>query len=122
MKFFLIMLLAMSSNIKAQDLKCDLLIFDVDYDKKEFIVKVGKLDDKKSEVEVEIQCNNIIFDYKNQKHTVDVLNIKQKINNGGKVFFGGELIEGEYIVTLSYIENGKKIKKIEKKVVKNLTN
>ena len=38
------------------------------------------------------------------------------------VFFGGELFEGEYVITLTYTENGKKIKKVEKKSVKNLTN
>jgi hypothetical protein len=111
------MLLAMTTTTKAQE-----LVFEVDNLKKEFIVKVGKLDDKKSEVELEIKCHSIIIDYKNKNHTVEILNIKQKISNGGKVFFGGELVEGEYVITLSYLENGKKIKKIEKKVVKNLTN
>jgi hypothetical protein len=28
------------------------------------------------------------------------------------------LIEGEYVITLTYVENGKKIKKIEKKLIK----
>jgi hypothetical protein len=110
-----------NSSIIAQNLKNDLLTFDVDYNNKEFIVRIGTIDDKNSQVEVELKCFGVITDYKNNKHYVENLTIQQQINNGN-VFFGGKLIEGEYVITLTYFENGKKIKKIEKKIIKELIN
>ena len=117
MKVFFIAFLMFSLSIKAQKLKNDLLTFNVDYTNKEFIVRVGDIDKKISQIEVEIKCSEIILDYKKEKHFVEVFNIKQHVNNSN-VFFGGKLIEGEYVITLTYVENGKKIKKIEKKLIK----
>jgi methyl coenzyme M reductase subunit D len=78
---------------------------------------IDRIDKKISQIEVEIKCSEIILDYKKEKHFVEVFNIKQHVNNSN-VFFGGKLIEGEYVITLTYVENGKKIKKIEKKLIK----
>jgi hypothetical protein len=117
MKVFFITFLMFSLSINAQNLKNELLTFNVDYTNKEFIVRVGDIDENKSQVEVEIKCSKIILDYKKEKHFVEVFNIKQHVNNSN-VFFGGKLIEGEYVITLTYVENGKKIKKIEKKLIK----
>ena len=121
MKVFFITFLMFSLSVNAQKLKNDLLTFDVDYTNKEFIVRVGDIDENKSQIEVEIKCSKIILDYKKEKHFVEVFNIKQYVNNSN-VFFGGKLVEGEYVITTTYLENGKKIKKVEKKSVKNLTN
>lgn len=121
MKFFLIAFLMFCSTIKGQTLKNELFSFNVDYTNNEYVVKIGKIDDNKSQVELEIKCYNTVTDYKKQNHTIEILDVKQKIN-GSNLFFGGELVQGEYVIILTYLENGKKIKKIEKKVVKNLTN
>jgi hypothetical protein len=117
MKTFFIIFLTFSLSVKAQNLKKDLLTFNVDYTNKEFIVRIGDIDENKSQIEVEIKCSEIILDYKKEKHFVEVFTIKQHVNNSN-VFFGGKLIEGEYVITLTYVENGKKIKKIEKKLIK----
>jgi hypothetical protein len=122
MKTLIISFLMIVSSVNAQSLKNEFLNFNVDEENKEYFVKVGDIGNDKSQVEIEIKCFSTLSDYEKNSRTIEILHVNQKINNGGNVFFGGELFEGEYVITLSYVENGKKIKKTQKKVVKNLTN
>ena len=122
MKTLIILALMFVTSVNSQTLKNEFLSFSVDEENKEYFVRVGDISNTKTQVEVEIKCYSVLSDYEKKTHTIEILHVNQKIDNGGNVFFGGELFEGEYVITLSYTENGKKIKKIEKKSVKNLTN
>lgn len=59
----------------------------------------------------------ILKDYEGKLKNVEILGVKQKVSTGGNVFFGGELQEGEYVVTLSYYQNKKRFEKTIKKSV-----
>lgn len=119
MNFFYLVLIIFVNTFFAQKAKTDSLItFSIDEVNKEYFVKVGDIGNDKSQVVVDIKCYMTYSDYKDKTHSVEILSVKQKINNGGNVFFGGELYEGDYVVTLSYVEKGKRIEKTIKKSVK----
>jgi hypothetical protein len=122
MKTLVILFLMVVSSVNSQSLKNDILKFSVDEKNKEFFVRVGDIGNDKTQVVIEVKCFMTLTNHEQETRTIEILTVIQKINNGGNVFFGGELYEGEYVITLSYVEKGKKIKKIEKKLVKNLTN
>lgn len=103
-----------------QNTKRDILSFEADTTRNEYIVRVGDISNDKTQVEVEVKCYMSITDYEGKSEKVEILGVKQKVSNGGNVFFGGELQEGDYIITLSYFEKGKRIEKtIEKSVKKS---
>jgi hypothetical protein len=114
---FLIVLILTANSIFAQNSNQDILTFDADTLRNEYIVRVGNLGHDKSQVEVEMKCFMILKDYEGKLKNVEILGVKQKVSTGGNVFFGGELQEGEYVVTLSYYQNKKRFEKIIKKNV-----
>ena len=120
MKILLFVLMFALNSTYAQKTKQNILAFETDTVRNEYIVRIGDLGSEKLNVEVDMKCFNYITDYKGKSHKIEALNINQKVNTGGNVFFGGVLQEGLYIVTLSYIEKGKKVTKtIEKNFNRN---
>lgn len=119
MKNFYLVLIFLVNTLFAQKAKTDSLItFSIDEENKEYFVKVGDIGNDKSQVEVEVKCYMSIIDYEGKSEKIEILGVKQKVSNGGNVFFGGELQEGDYIITLSYIEKDKRIDKTINKSVK----
>lgn len=102
----------------AQNTKREILSFETDTTRNEYIVRVGDISNDKTQVEVEVKCYMSITDYEGKSEKVEILGVKQKVSNGGNVFFGGVLQEGDYIITLSYFEKGKRIEKTINKCVK----
>lgn len=117
-KLAVLLFMVVSTSVNSQTLKNDFLSFRVDEENKEYFVKVGDIGNDKSQVEVEVKCYMSITDYEGKSEKVEILGVKQKVSNGGNVFFGGELYEGDYVVTLSYFEKGKRIEKTINKSVK----
>lgn len=117
-KLAVLLFMVVSTSVNSQTLKNDFLSFRVDEENKEYFVKVSDIGNDKSQVVVDIKCYMPITDFKDKTHSVEILSVNQKINNGGNVFFGGELYDGDYVVTLSYVEKGKRIEKTIKKSVK----
>jgi hypothetical protein len=118
MKVLLFVLMFALNSTYAQKTKQNILAFETDTVRNEYIVRIGDLGSEKLNVEVNMKSFNYITDYKGKSHKIEALNINQKVNTGGNVFFGGVLQEGLYIVTLSYTEKGKKLTKTIEKFVK----
>lgn len=118
MRKLAVLLFMVVSSVNSQSLKKDFLTFNVDEENKEYFVKVGDIGNDKSQVVVEIKCFVTLSNSKKETRAVEILTVTQKINNGGNVFFGGELYEGDYLISLSYTEKGKRITKTMEKSVK----
>ena len=117
MKQFHVILLLIANSIFAQNASKDVLSFEADTDRNQYIVRVGKIDNNKSEVEIQMKCFMLLTNYQGKTEKIEILGVKQKVSNRGNVFFGGELQGGLYVISLSYIENGKKFTNtIEKNV------
>lgn len=117
---FLTVLTMTANSIFAQNANQDILTLETDTIRNEYIVRVGNLGHDKSQVEVEMKCFMILKDYEGKFKNVEILGVKQKVSTGGNVFFGGNLEEGEYVVTLSYFQNKKRFEKtIKKSVIKS---
>lgn len=115
----LLLIPIMIANVAfTQNTKREILSFEADTKRNEYIVRVGDISNDKTQVEVEVKCYMSITDYEGKSEKVEILGVKQKVSNGGNVFFGGELQEGDYIITLSYFEKGKRIEKTINKSVK----
>ncbi len=115
----LLLIPIMIANVAfTQNTKREILSFEADTTRNEYIVRVGDISNDKTQVEVEVKCYMSITDYKGKSEKIEILGVKQKVSNGGNVFFGGELYEGDYVVTLSYVEKGKRIEKTINKSVK----
>lgn len=108
------------NSIYSQKSNQDILAFEIDSVRNEYTVRVGDLGIGKSQVVVEIKCFISITDYEGKINKIEVMNANQKISYNRNVFFGGQLRDGNYIITLSYLEKGKKIfKTVEKNVKKS---
>ena len=118
MKFFYMILIIFTNTIFAQNTKREILSFEADTTRNEYMVRVGDISNDKTQVEVEVKCYMSITDYEGKSEKIEILGVKQKVSNGGNVFFGGELYEGDYVVSLSYVEKGKRIEKTINKSVK----
>ncbi len=114
---FLIVLILTANSIFAQNVNQDILTFEADTLRNEYIVRVGNLGSDKSHVEVEMKCFMILKDYEGKLKNVEILEVKQKVSTGGNVFFGGELQDGDYFITLTYFQNKKRFEKTIKKIV-----
>ena len=120
MNKILIGILLIANSIYSQKSNQDILSFEIDTVRNEYTVRVGNLGTGKSQVVVEMKCFTSITDYKGKINKIEVMHANQKINNDGNVFFGGKLRNANYIITLSYLEKGKKIiKTIERNVNKS---
>jgi hypothetical protein len=118
MKVLFFVLMLTINSINAQKTKQNIIALETDTIRNEYIVRVGNLNSEMLNVEVKMKSFNYITDYKVKSHKIEIMEIRQQVNTGGNVFFGGELQEGSYIVTLSYIEKGKKVTKTIEKLVK----
>ena len=103
----------------AQKNKKDLLTFEVNKDHKEYLIRVYNKYGDKENIEIELKCYTQIIDYKSNMHNIEILSFKQKLSNLKNFFFGGELVDGLYVINFSYIEKEKKINKKREYIVKN---
>lgn len=118
MRKFFIFIILIANVAFTQNTKREILSFEADTTRNKYIVRVGDISNDKTQVEVEVKCYMSITDYEGKSEKIEILGVKQKVSNGGNVFFGGELYEGDYVVTLSYVEKGKRIEKTIIKSVK----
>jgi hypothetical protein len=108
MRKFILFLFFTLQSAYSQDLKKDLFSFQIDNQRNEYIVRVAELGFDKRDVTIKLVIYGIIVDYEGKKTEYSSFTATQKLNNDGNIFFGGELVDGRYVITLSYTVDGKK--------------
>lgn len=111
----LVLFLLLSTTINGQTLKDENVSLTFDTENNRYLVIFDNIKNDRKDVQITIECFSTIIDYKNVKHITKLSTIKQNISGVGTYIFGGELLEGDYVITLEYTKNNKSVKKIQKK-------